>query len=162
MAKTQQEALELRLATEELWARMCGTAAPAALAQSLAQTRLKLAEELRMQKSELAAERDEIKKLAARLAEMYQKLAAQREETQAWTNARRREIEQQAGMLAKREEQLHHERANGAPWRPRGKANASSSSRKSAASCGSRKARAIRPPREIRRRPDRPRLIRSL
>ncbi len=111
VGKAQQEALEVRLATEELWARLCGTMAPAALAQSLTQTRLKLAEELRLQKSELAAQRDEIKTLAARVGETYQKLAAEREETQAWTNARRREIEQQAALLAKREEQLHHERA---------------------------------------------------
>src|SRR5581483_8422106 len=41
VARSQQEALEIRLATEELWARLCGTMAPAALTQSLAQIRLK-------------------------------------------------------------------------------------------------------------------------
>jgi DNA repair exonuclease SbcCD ATPase subunit len=40
LARSQQESLEIRLATEELWARLSGTKAPAALTQSLAQIRL--------------------------------------------------------------------------------------------------------------------------
>jgi hypothetical protein len=45
VAKAQEETLEMRLATEELWARLCGTMAPAALTQSIAQVRRRLAEQ---------------------------------------------------------------------------------------------------------------------
>jgi DNA repair exonuclease SbcCD ATPase subunit len=55
--KWQQEALETRLATEELWSRLCGSMAPAALARSLAQIRLRLAENGSLARAELAQQK---------------------------------------------------------------------------------------------------------
>ena len=111
VTRSQQEALELRLATEELWSRLSGTQEPAALMQSLGQIRLRLAEEFRLAKSELAAERNEIKQLAEQVAEQHQKTASRRGETQAWLNARLRELEHYAGRLASRERQLDEQRS---------------------------------------------------
>jgi hypothetical protein len=109
--RAQQDALETRLATEELWARLCGTMAPAALAQSLAQTRLQLAEQQRLERAELTAERAEMQALAAQLAQQHDKLVAARAEVQAWVQARREELQKLAGLLVERERQLDAQRA---------------------------------------------------
>jgi predicted nucleic acid-binding Zn-ribbon protein len=111
VARAQQEALEVRLATEELWARLCGSMAPAALAQSLAQTRLKLAEEQRLERTQLAAERAEVQALAAQLADQHARLVDAREEIQTWVKSRREELERTSGQLAAGQRQLEHERA---------------------------------------------------
>ncbi len=111
VTRTQQETLELRLATEELWSRLSGDHEPASLTQSLGQIRLRLAEEFHLAKADLAAERSEIKQLAEQVAEQHQKTANQRSETQAWLNARLRELEHYAGRLASRERQLDEQRS---------------------------------------------------
>ncbi|MEX0677548.1 MAG: hypothetical protein WD063_10765 [Pirellulales bacterium] len=111
VARAHQEALELRLATEELWARLCGTMAPAALAQSLAQTRLKLAEEQRLARSQLAAERAEVQALAGRVAEQHDKLVDERKEIQSWVKGRHEELERYAGLLSAREREMADQRA---------------------------------------------------
>ena len=121
MARAQREALELRLATEELWSRLCGQMAPAALAQSLARTRLKLAEEQRLARSELAAERAEVQTLAGQVARQHDKLVAEREEIQAWVKVRHEELERHAGLLSAREREMDRQRAafeeKAAAWR---------------------------------------------
>ena len=75
MSRSQQDVLEIRLATEELWARLCGTMAPAALTQSIAQVRLQLADQHRLVRAELAQQKQEIQALTAQLTEQHQKLA---------------------------------------------------------------------------------------
>jgi hypothetical protein len=118
--RAQHEALEMRLATEELWSRLCGTMAPAALAQSLAQVRLKLAEEQRLERAELAAERTEVQALAEQLARQHARLREARSQFEAWVQARREELERQAGLLAARERQLEdaqvHQQQQAAQW----------------------------------------------
>jgi chromosome segregation ATPase len=111
VARSQQDVLETRLATEELWARLCGTMAPAALTQSLAQIRLKLAEEQRMARSELSQQKAEIQALSARLAEQHQKLAQQRQDFQAWATERQRDLERQAGVLVAQQQHMDEQRA---------------------------------------------------
>ncbi|MBI3837550.1 MAG: hypothetical protein HY288_06420 [Planctomycetia bacterium] len=111
VARSQQEALDIRLATEELWARLCGTMAPAALTQSLAQIRLQLAEEHRLTRVELAGQKAEVQALCARLAEQHQKLAQQREDLQTWATDRQKELEKQAGLLVTNQRQIDEERA---------------------------------------------------
>ncbi len=110
LARAQQEALEIRLATEELWARLCGTMAPAALTRSLAQIRLKLAEEQRLSRVELAEQKTEVLALSARLAEQHQKLAQRREDLQEWAKERQKELEKQAGLLVNGQRQIEEER----------------------------------------------------
>jgi DNA repair exonuclease SbcCD ATPase subunit len=110
VALAQREALEVRLATEELWARLCGTMAPASLAQSLAQIRLKLADEQRLARDELSRQKSEVQMLSARLAEQHRKLSAEREELQNWATQRQRELERQAASLAAGQRRIDQER----------------------------------------------------
>ncbi len=111
VARSQQEVLEVRLATEELWARLCGSMAPAALTQSMAQIRLKLAEEFRLTRTEMAEQKAEVQSLAIRLGEQQERLASQREALQDWASARQRDLEKQAGLLVARQQQVDRERA---------------------------------------------------
>ena len=110
MSHSQQDVLEIRLATEELWARLCGTMAPAALTQSIAQVRLQLADQHRLVRAEMAQQKQEIQALTAQLTEQHQKLARRREDVQAWVEARQRELEQQAATLAQAERRIAEER----------------------------------------------------
>jgi chromosome segregation ATPase len=109
--RTQQEALEMRLATEELWSQLSAQHAPESLAQSMAQIRLKLAEEFRLAKTELLKQRADIKQLAERLGQQHQKATEQRAQSQAWLNGRLQELEQYAGRIRTREQQVASERA---------------------------------------------------
>jgi hypothetical protein len=111
IARSQQEALETRLATEELWARLCGTMAPASLTQSLAQIRLKLAEEQRLAREELNRQKTEVQALGARLAEQHQKLTADRAELQSWARERQKELEKQAALLVAGNQKIEEERS---------------------------------------------------
>jgi hypothetical protein len=110
--RAQQEALEMRLATEELWSQLSAQYPSAALAQSMAQIRLKLAEEFRLAKVELLKQRADIKQLAERLGQQHQKATEQRTQSQAWLNGRLQELEQYAGRIRTREQQVAAERAS--------------------------------------------------
>lgn len=111
VAHTQRETLELRLATEELWARLCGSMAPAALTQSLGQLRLKMAEQNRLAQADLAEQRQQLQALAKQLSEQHKKLAGRRKELQQWATGRTAEIEEQAATLAAREQELGRQQA---------------------------------------------------
>jgi chromosome segregation ATPase len=111
IAKAQSEGLEMRLATEELWSRLCGTMAPAALTQSLAQIRVQLADEQRLARRELAEQKAEVQSLSARLAEQHDKLAREREELQSWAVERQNELAKQAALLVAGNERIEQERA---------------------------------------------------
>ena len=111
IARSQQEALQIRLATEELWARLCGTMAPAALTQSLAQIRLKLAEEQRLARDELARQKTELSALGARVAQQHGKLVHEREELQTWAVQRQKELEKHSGMLVAAQQRIDEERS---------------------------------------------------
>ena len=90
---------------------LCGTMAPAALTQSLAQIRLQLAEEHRLTRADLAGQKAEVQALSARLAEQHRKLAQQRDDLQSWATERQKELEKQAGLLVTAERQMDEERA---------------------------------------------------
>ncbi len=102
----QRETLEMRLATEELWARLCGTMAPAALTQSLAQIRSRLAEQSRMDQVEIAEQKTELESIRLRIAQQHEKVERQQHELQDWARRREEEIERQAARLVAREQQL--------------------------------------------------------
>jgi hypothetical protein len=111
VGRAQQESLEIRLATEELWARLCGTMAPAALTHSLAQIRLKLAEDHRLARSELAQQKTDVQALSARLGEQHQKLARERDEFQTWARERQKELEEQAASLVAQQQRVEEQLA---------------------------------------------------
>lgn len=109
--RTQQEALELRLVTEETWAKLCGQHHPATVAHTIAQLRLRLADEHRHERAELAEQRGEIQMLADRLAEQHQKWNQQRDDMQAWVVQRQQDFERQAATLVAAGRQLEEQRA---------------------------------------------------
>jgi len=104
--RAQRESLELRLAGEELWSRLCGVMAPAAVAQSLGELRDQLADQQRLAEAELAEQRSEQQSLAARLAEQQEKLVRKRAEFQSWMARRVGELDERAQALAAREQRL--------------------------------------------------------
>jgi hypothetical protein len=112
IAKAKGEGLEMRLATEELWARLCGTMAPAALTQSLAQIRLQLADEQQLARQELAEQKLEVQALSARLAEQHEKLSHERESLQNWAVERQKELARQAALLVAGNERIEQERSS--------------------------------------------------
>jgi chromosome segregation ATPase len=108
--RRQQETLEMRLATEELWTQLSAEAPPAAIAQSLGQIRLRLTEEFRLAKADLADERATIKQLAERVAGQHRLVSEKREQLQGWLGSRLRDFEQLSNQLAERERQVEERR----------------------------------------------------
>ena len=101
----------MRLETEELWARLCGNMAPAALTQSLSQIRVQLADEQRLARKELAEQKGEVQAISAQLAEQHDKLAQEREELQSWATQRQKELAKQAALLVAGNERIEQQRA---------------------------------------------------
>ena len=106
----QQEALEMRLATEELWSELSGLVQPAVITQSLARLRTKLAENYRLQTADAVQQRKEAEELAIGVSHQHERLTAQKRDFEAWLGSQRREIEQQATQLAAREQELDSQR----------------------------------------------------
>jgi len=106
----QQDAIELRLVTEETWARMCDRQDAAALGQSIAQLRLRLAAEHRRQRTELAQEKAEFTVLSDRLAEVHRNWSQQRDDFQAWVLQKQQDFERQAAVLVEAGRQLSLDR----------------------------------------------------
>ena len=102
----QRETLELRLATDELWAQMAGAAPPAALSQSLAQIRGKLADRYRLERAEIAGEKNDLERLVERVDRERERVEVQRLQVERWIANRQADIEGQATRLAARERQL--------------------------------------------------------
>jgi chromosome segregation ATPase len=109
LGRVHREALEIRLATEELWVQLCGSAPPAALTRSLGQVRAKLAEHYRMATAEVAEKKAELETLRGQLAEEHQKLIRQKAGLEQWAAGRQQEVEQQAQRLVAREEELERQ-----------------------------------------------------
>jgi hypothetical protein len=104
-----RETLEMRLAIEQMWLELQGAHAPAAITQSLAEARRKLAEHAQHSTASFAEQREELHSLADRLTAQQVKLRQQREELDREAAARHREIEQQAAWLAAREQELNRQ-----------------------------------------------------
>ncbi len=103
---THREALELRLATEQLWSQLAEAVPPAELADTLAQLRSQIAEHHREQEQSLMRGREELQQMAARLDSSQLQIRKEREELQEWTCRRQEEIEYQAARLVAHEHQL--------------------------------------------------------
>jgi hypothetical protein len=109
--RTQRESLELRLATDELWAQMMGVAPPAALSHSLAQIRGKLAEQYRLERAEIAGQKQDLEMLSTRLEAERDRVQHQKQELEQWAANRQADVEGQAARLAARERQLDRRQA---------------------------------------------------
>ena len=112
LGNMHRETLEIRLATEELWAQLSGAAPPAALIRSLGTIRAKLAEQYRLAGAELAEQKAELGNVRRELVEQHAKLIRQKKRFEKWSAADKEEISQQAQRLAAREEELHGQQAD--------------------------------------------------
>jgi len=106
VTRMHRESLEMRLATEELWAQLSGRMAPAQLTQSLGQIRSRLADHYRLANESLAQQKEELTVLGTRLDAKKKELATHRKDLQDWVHQRHAEIEQQAARLVAREQEL--------------------------------------------------------
>ncbi|MCC6125270.1 MAG: hypothetical protein IT426_09930 [Pirellulales bacterium] len=103
LQRLHRETLEIRLATEELWAQLSGTAPPAALTRSLGRIRAQLADRDRAADAELRERKKELESIRGQLAAQYEKLAERKGQFERWAAGREREAEQQAARLIARE-----------------------------------------------------------
>ncbi len=99
VARLHREALELRLATEELWEDLSGEFPSDRLAEGLAQTRAKIADHYRLAHDTLAQRQDDLHRRRAELDLQEQRLRQQRREIQMWADRRYDEIEAKRARL---------------------------------------------------------------
>jgi chromosome segregation ATPase len=112
LGRIHRETLEIRLATEELWAELSGSAPPAALTRSLGRIRSRLAEHYRAANQEQDEKKGELERLRGQLSELYEKLVRKKRRFDAWTAECRAEVEQQAARLLARGEELDRREAD--------------------------------------------------
>ncbi len=101
-----RQSLEMRLMAEQLWGQVQGRMPPAEITQSIAQLRMKLAEQYRQEQQGLREQQEELLGLAERVAQESGVLRTQRQELQSWFAAREQEIERHAKSLVERECEL--------------------------------------------------------
>ncbi len=112
LGRMHRETLEIRLATEELWAELTGSAPPAVLTRSLGRIRSRLADHYRMANVELQQKKEELERLGSQLSQQYEKLVRQKRTFDAWAAQCREEVEQQAARLLARGEDLDRREAD--------------------------------------------------
>lgn len=106
LKRLHRETLEIRLATEELWAQLSDAAPPAALTRSLGRIRTQLADEYRLANAELLEQKKELASIRDQLVEQYEKLRHERRQFDCTVAARRQEADEQAARLIAREQEL--------------------------------------------------------
>ncbi len=106
LGRMHRETLEIRLATEELWAELSGSAPSAAMTRSLGRIRSRLADHYRIANLELHQKKEELEQLRGQLSEQYEKLVRQKRNFDAWADQCREDVEQQAARLVARGEEL--------------------------------------------------------
>jgi hypothetical protein len=106
VSELHREALELRLATEELWSELAVAVPPGALASALAATRARLADHYKLERSEIARQKAELEDLSTELAAQHEHLKGQTGELQDWLSGRQAALERQAAALVAREKEL--------------------------------------------------------
>ena len=109
LGRMHRETLEIRLATEELWAQLSATAPPAALTHSLGQIRARLADNYRLAGAGLDERKQELQTMQGELADQHEKLVRQKSQIEQWSARRQEEIQQQAARLVAREQELQQQ-----------------------------------------------------
>ncbi|MGA2618895.1 MAG: hypothetical protein ABSF26_14895 [Thermoguttaceae bacterium] len=109
LGRRHREALETRLATEELWAQLrSGHAAPEALDRSLGRIRARLAEQYHEANAELQERKEDIERLQGQVAEQYKRLLRQKRELEQWLAGCRREMERESARAAARRQEFDY------------------------------------------------------
>jgi len=98
-----RQSLEMRLIAEQLWSQITGRLTPAEVTHAVAQLRLKLTEQYKLEEQHLDAKREELVALGERLTAQHAELKQLQAGLGEWTSARQSEIEQQAAALVQRE-----------------------------------------------------------
>jgi hypothetical protein len=111
LGRMHRETLEIRLATEELWAQLSGTAPPAALTSSLGKVRAKVQEHYRFANSEISQQKEELCAIRKELAEQQRQLVTQKRELETWASRREKTIREAAQRLVAREQELESRQA---------------------------------------------------
>ncbi|HUY88506.1 MAG TPA: hypothetical protein VMV10_07215 [Pirellulales bacterium] len=106
LLRLQREALELRLAAEELRAELEGSLAPAAVERSLSALRGRLGEYYRLEAASAAEERAELESLKTELAAEAERWSGRQQDLQQWATARQAEFDERAARLEAREQEL--------------------------------------------------------
>jgi hypothetical protein len=112
LGQVHRETLEIRLATEELWAQLAGAAPPAAITQSLGNIRAKLSQQYAQANAEAAEQKATLETIRRQLAAEHEKLVEQKRQFEQWAAACRDDCQQQAARLVAREQQLDDEKIN--------------------------------------------------
>jgi hypothetical protein len=106
VGRMHRETLEIRLATEELWAELSGTAPPAALMRSLGRIRSQLADHYRLANADLHEKKEELERLRNQLSDQYEKLVRRKRQFDKWAADCRDDVERQAARLQARSDEL--------------------------------------------------------
>jgi hypothetical protein len=106
-----RETLEIRLATEELWSKLSGSAPSDALNRSLSRIRTRLADHYRLANAELLEKKEELELLRQQLSDQYERLLKQKRHFDEWAVECRDEAEQQAVRLDARNRELDQREA---------------------------------------------------
>jgi len=112
VAEQHRESLEMRLATEELWAQMAGSGPAAGLTVAVGQIRRRMDDHYRLANTELAEQRAEIRTLCERLKAERDALAVKRHDVQDWVARRQAELERLAADLTARQHELAEKEAD--------------------------------------------------
>lgn len=98
-----RQSLEMRLIAEQLWSQITGRLTPAEVTHAVAQLRLKLTEQYKLEEQHLDAKREELVVLGERITGQHAELKQLQAGLREWAAARQSEIEQQAAKLVQRE-----------------------------------------------------------
>jgi len=109
LSRMQHEAIEMRLAAEELQAQLMGSLAPVALQRSLGALRQRLSDYYRLEAAAVAERAAELETLKAELAVEHDKLSDRHKELTQWVSARLAESQERAGRLEAREQELERQ-----------------------------------------------------
>jgi hypothetical protein len=98
-----RQSLEMRLIAEQLWSQIAGRLTPTEITHAIAQSRLKLSEQFKLEEQSLEAKKDELVALSQKVQEQHAELKQMQSGLREWATARQTEIEQQAQALVERE-----------------------------------------------------------
>ena len=106
VSELHREALEMRLATEQLWAEMSDRTPSGELMQSLAKLRSRLAEHFELESQIVQQKKADLEKLRNDTTHKVLELRTQRERLRAWVEREHEDIERKAALLAQREREI--------------------------------------------------------
>ena len=106
----QREALENRLAAEELMAQLAGAVPSAQMSHQLARLKARLTECYRLEQSEIAEGRSQMETLATQVSQQHEQVMGRKRELERWLRECESDVEAAAARLADRERLLDQQR----------------------------------------------------